>query len=164
MNKWLVSIIALIIILAIAFGIYWFFYRDNSQEDAAPTPTVTVTPSTESAKPKATETTPPTKFENIKTPHFVSSSPANNQVLTTLPSKVTITFNFDLGPASEILVMANGNILNTSEPTKISSDNLSMSQTINPVEGASYKVTYIACWPDGSCHNGSFGFTAKSNE
>jgi len=163
MNKWILWVGILVIILGLAGLAYWFFYKNFTQKKAT-TPTVTTTKTTtKSSEPKKEETTQ-TKFENIKTPHFVSSSPANNQVLTTLPSKVTITFNFDLGPASEILVMANGNILNTAEPTKISSNKLSMSQTINPVEEASYKVTYIACWPDGSCHNGSFGFTAKSNE
>ena len=107
------------------------------------------------------ETSKQTSYQNIKSPHFVSSNPANNAVLDTTTSKVTINFNFDLAVGSKITVAVDGNVVNTPDPTKISADKLSMSVNINPVEPANYKVDYVACWPDGSCHNGSFGFSVK---
>ena len=100
-------------------------------------------------------------FENIKTPHFVSSTPANNAVLTTPPSEVTINFNFDLAAGSVIKITADGNGVTTQQGTKISADKLYMTALINPIQPANYKVEYTACWPDGSCHNGSLGFTVK---
>lgn len=146
-----------IIVVLVGGGVY-FATRQTSK------PTQVTT--TQSPTPKATAgleatTTAPKaeNFENIKTPHFVSSEPANNQVLSKGPSQVTINFNFNLTTGSKISVAANDNEVTTQQGTKIAADKLSMTALINPVEPAVYKVNYTACWPDGSCHDGSFGFT-----
>lgn len=99
------------------------------------------------------------QFENIKSPHYVSSTPANNAVLSSVPDKVTITFNFDLVSGSKITVTVNGK--EVSSTTTIAQDKLSMSTNLNAAESGSYKVNYTVCWPDGSCHEGSFGFLVK---
>ena len=105
------------------------------------------------------ETTVQEQFENIKSPHYVSSTPINNAVLSSVPDKVTITFNFDLVSGSKITVTINGK--EVSGTTTIAQDKLSMSTNLNAAESGSYKVNYTACWPDGSCHEGSFGFLLK---
>lgn len=101
----------------------------------------------------------PQQFENTKSPHYVSSTPANNAVLSAVPDKVTVTFNFDLAASSKITVTVNGK--EVSGTTTISQDKLSMSTNLETTEAGSYKVNYTACWPDGSCHEGSFGFFVK---
>lgn len=159
MNKTLIGIVVGFVILITAGGVY-FATRQS------PTPTVGV-PETTKPTPKAVEESTgtgkiqPQAFDNIKTPHFVSSEPANNAVLTTPPSEVKINFNFDLVANSKISVLANGSDVTTAQGTKIGSDKLSMITLINPVQSANYKVNYTACWPDGSCHEGSFGFTVQ---
>lgn len=162
MNKATLGIVIAVVLIVLAGGgVYLAIRQSSSPTSQTQTPTVTTpTPQTEKE-----ETTPPTSpqgdFENIKTPHFVSSDPVNNAVLTKGPSQVTINFNFNLAAGSKISVTANGNDVTTTQGTKISSDKLSMTALINPIEPATYKVLYTACWPDGSCHNGSFGFTVK---
>jgi methionine-rich copper-binding protein CopC len=167
MRKWFIAAIVAIILAVVGGGLYFFLTKDKGSNQNTPPPVQTTPVATESISPateeeKAEETTQ--NFENIKTPHFVSSTPTNNATLTSGPSKVTINFNFNLGPGSKIIVTADGNNINTPEATKIASDKLFMSQTINPIEPGDYKVTYTACWPDGSCHNGSFGFSVKINQ
>ena len=153
MNKTVIGVVVIIIII-LGGGIF-LASRQKSQPAQISPPTQQTTPTTgESALQPGT-------FENIKTPHFVSSNPENNAVLTKGPSQVTINFNFNLATGSVISVTANGNNV-VAQPAKISADKLSMTALINPVEPTNYKVNYTACWPDGSCHNGSFGFTVKS--
>lgn len=99
-------------------------------------------------------------FDNIKTPHFESSEPNNNAKLTTPPTKVAINFNFDLVTPSEIKVTRDGSSVTTGT-TQISENKLSMSVPIDATQPGNYKVAYTACWPDGTCHDGSFGFSVK---
>ena len=162
MKKYFWILIVVAFALLIIAGVY--FWSNRSDEESVkttkkPNEQVVATPSSKTGE--KSESAKPTQFENIKSPHFVSSTPENNTVLTSPPSQVTINFNFDLAAGSKIKVTADGSDITTQQGTTISSDNLSMRTLINPIEPASYKVGYTACWPDGSCHNGSFGFTVE---
>lgn len=99
-------------------------------------------------------------FTQTKAAHFVSSEPANNTVLTAPPTSVKINFNFDLAPPSKITVTRDGMDV-ASGQTTIAADKLSMSVPINAQQTGNYQVNYTACWPDKSCHNGSFGFSVQ---
>jgi len=99
-------------------------------------------------------------FQNIKTPHYVSSNPENNGLLTTSLNQVSIQFNFDLANNSTIEVTRDGVSVVTGEK-QISSDKLTLSVPVNAAQTGNYSVSYSACWPDGSCHQGSFGFSVK---
>ena len=159
MNKTLVGLIIVVVVI-IGGGVYFATRQTvtptvQTPAIAIPTPQAAVKESTEAGKIQ-TQT-----FDNIKTPHFVSSEPANNAVLTISPSQVKINFNFDLAENSKILVTVNGNEVTTAVGTKISADKFSMTTLVNPIASANYKVNYTACWPDGSCHDGSFGFTVQ---
>lgn len=101
-----------------------------------------------------------TNFENIKTPHFVSSDPFNNDTLAKAPENVLIVFNFNLVTGSKISLKTNGQEV-TSASAKISTDKLSMTVPVSINQSGNYETSYTACWPDGSCHNGSFGFVVK---
>ncbi len=102
----------------------------------------------------------PQVFAAVKTPHFVSSQPENNAVLASSPSSVNINFNFDLGAGSSVQVLRDG-VTVSSGTSAVSVDKLSMSVPVQANQPGNYAVSYTACWPDGSCHNGSFGFTVQ---
>jgi methionine-rich copper-binding protein CopC len=97
-----------------------------------------------------------------KSAHYVSNVPAHASVLSSVPEKVTITFNFDLSPPSSISVIKDGKEVSTGE-TLISQDKLVLAKALPSKSGAGlYIVKYNACWPDGSCHDGQFQFGVKS--
>ncbi len=149
-------------ILAFLFLLFINKPKENT-ETTTPTKTTEQKTATQETKTKTTDSGLETvTYQNIKSPHFVSSTPANNVILTTGPSQVTINFNFDLGPGSKIEVIVDGNSV-VAQEAKVSSDKLSMTALVNPVEPGNYQVKYTACWPDGSCHEGSFGFSVKTN-
>lgn len=104
-----------------------------------------------------------------KSAHYESNMPKHGAVLATPPVNIVIDFNFDLAPNSEIRVYSSG-VKNprtgttspvdiTTGETVIDTNKLSMRRAINP-EAADdkYTVEYNVCWPDGSCHDGSFEF------
>jgi methionine-rich copper-binding protein CopC len=105
----------------------------------------------------------PTEFATpVKSPHFVSSTPAHGAILEDRPTEVTLRFNFDIVPPSEIhLTLQADDALPdyaVGEP-EFSADKLSMTQALKPdLPSGLYTVSYIACWPDTSCHEGSFQF------
>ena len=151
------AIILIIIVLAIVF---FFAQKKTSQPQPLPT-TVTQTIGDHNQTAESNQDGfKQEEFQNIKTPHFVSSTPANNEVLKNFPTEVTINFNFDLVEGSKIGVSFNGSSI-VDQQTKISADKLSMTLPIYPATFGNYKVDYTACWPDGSCHNGSFGFSVS---
>jgi methionine-rich copper-binding protein CopC len=103
----------------------------------------------------------PRTFTERKAAHFVRSEPANNAGLAAAPESVTIFFDFTLSTESTISVDADGEPLGVALPT-LSADRLSMSIPVDNRNGAgAFSVTYRACWPDQSCHDGAFGFTVS---
>ncbi|MEX0616279.1 MAG: copper resistance protein CopC [Candidatus Woykebacteria bacterium] len=159
--KKVVIISAFIVVLAIVTIVIILYVTNNTSEDT----TVSSNSSTNIAEEKNptnnsnSEFTQDT-FQNIKTPHYVSSTPANNELLITSLNQVSIQFNFDLANNSIIEVTRDGSSVVTGEK-QISSDKLNMSVLVNAAQTGNYSVSYSACWPDGSCHQGSFGFSVK---
>ena len=99
-------------------------------------------------------------FQNIKAPHFVSSNPSNNQLLTAPLSQVTVSFNFDVAEPSKISV-TRGGVSVTTGGTVISDDKFSLSVPVSADRTGNYEVKYTACWADKSCHGGNYGFSVK---
>lgn len=131
---------------------------DTPSASQTPTPTPTPSPQPTPAPTSFTQE----KYENLKSAHYVSSLPANNALMTTAVEKVQINFNFDLAKPSKIVVTLDSQ--EVSGETSISTDKLSLSTPINGTKNGNYKVAYTGCWPDGSCHTGSFGFSINLNE
>jgi methionine-rich copper-binding protein CopC len=101
-------------------------------------------------------------FENVKSPHFLTSSPANNAAVPAgIVKTVDLTFDFDLAGDSKIGVTNDGKDVTTGK-TEIVGDKLKLTVPVDTATAGGYKVTYSACWPDGSCHDGSFGFNVKA--
>jgi plastocyanin len=138
------------------------------EEDTDTTDTGTTPPATTET---GTATTPPIPasepmlftFETPKkSAHYESNTPAHESVLAAVPINVVIDVNFDLAPPSVISIMKDGQEWGVGE-TIIDDGNLAMRRNIDPnAPDGLYTVTYNACWPDGSCHDGHFQFGVDS--
>lgn len=96
-----------------------------------------------------------------KARHYVSSNPEHAVTLAEKAAAVTISFNFDLAKPSSISVKQNGKEYAIDE-TIISADKLTLSRELaSELPDGLYEVTYRACWPDATCHNGLFQFAIK---
>lgn len=145
------------VVIALVVGIGIWLATQPAQ---APAETPTPEKLSSTAQPGTAASFQAQTFSQTKAAHFVSSEPANNALLPAAPTSVKITFNFDLAPPSKISVARDGMDI-TSGQTTIAADKLSMSVPITAQPSGNYLVTYTACWPDASCHNGSFGFSVQ---
>lgn len=132
---------------------------------ATPAPAATATPTAENAtltptptEIMATPTPEPVVFdvEELKTPHYVAVSVEHGALLEAPPAEISITFNFTLAPPTQLRVVKEGETIVTSNA--ISEDRLVLSANVPNQGSGIYIVYYDACWPDGSCHQGQFGF------
>ncbi|MBI2327066.1 copper resistance protein CopC [Candidatus Curtissbacteria bacterium] len=99
------------------------------------------------------------KFENPKkSAHYESNTPAHGAVLAGVPINVVIDFNFDLAEGSAISIKNDGREYGIADVV-IDKNKLAMRRKMDPAapDGV-YTVSYKACWPDGSCHEGNFQF------
>ncbi|MBI4037681.1 cupredoxin domain-containing protein [Candidatus Curtissbacteria bacterium] len=93
-----------------------------------------------------------------KAAHYESNTPAHGSVLAGVPVNVVIDFNFDLAQPSEIKIFKDGKDFGQGE-TVLDSNKLAMRRNINyDSPNGLFTVEYKACWPDKSCHDGSFQF------
>jgi plastocyanin len=93
-----------------------------------------------------------------KSAHYETNTPAHGTTLAGVPINIVIDFNFDLAKPSEIKILKDGQDFGVGE-TVIDNNKLSMRRTMNPGSpDGKYQVMYNACWPDTSCHDGSFEF------
>lgn len=93
-----------------------------------------------------------------KSAHYESNTPEHGAVLAGVPINVVIDFNFDLAKPSSILITSASQEYGDGE-TIIDSGKLAMRRNIKgDAPDGLYTVTYNACWPDGSCHDGKFQF------
>lgn len=99
-----------------------------------------------------------------KSAHYESNTPQHGAVLAGVPVNVLINFNFDLAKPSEISTKNNGKEYGVGG-TVIDNNKLAMRRNIDPAapDGV-YMVSYNACWPDGSCHDGSFEFAIDKSK
>jgi len=99
------------------------------------------------------------QFQNPKkSAHYESNTPAHGATLAGVPINVVIDFNFDVAKGSSISIANNGKEYGVGE-TLIDSNPLAMRRNIDPnAPDGVYKVSYKACWADGSCHDGDFQF------
>lgn len=90
--------------------------------------------------------------------HFTASTPAHGATLTQAPSEIVLNFNFTLHEISTVTVTRNGSPVTTG-PLAFGDRKLSLRAPLTGGVGEGlYVVTYKACWPDQSCHDGQFGF------
>ncbi|MDP3741580.1 MAG: plastocyanin/azurin family copper-binding protein [bacterium] len=93
-----------------------------------------------------------------KSAHYESNTPAHAAILAEAPINIVIDFNFDLAVPSAISIMHEGKEYGAGE-TVIDANKLSMRRNFDlAAPDGPYKVSYTACWPDRSCHDGLFEF------
>jgi plastocyanin len=95
--------------------------------------------------------------------HFVDSVPAHGATFAAAPTRIVINFDFVLSNKSSASLTRDGQPVTLGAPEFPGDRKLTM-QSVLP-QGLSdglYVVSYRACWPDGSCHDGQFGFTVDS--
>lgn len=147
--KKILTLVVVIVIVVIAF----FVIDDRGQEgsqDVSSMPSATASPS-----PSAQSFS---FNREKKSAHYETNTPAHGSTLAAVPINVVIDFNFDLAEPSSISITNNGKEYGVGD-TVIDKNKLSMRRGIdtNAPDGL-YKVAYNACWPDRSCHDGSFEF------
>lgn len=99
-----------------------------------------------------------------KAAHWESNTPSHAAVLAGVPVNVVIDFNFDLASNSQINISKGGADV-AAGVTVIDDNKLAMRRSIKAGNGDGlYKVSYNACWPDGSCHDGTFEFAVSSSK
>src|SRR3989344_4285617 len=139
-------VIILIAAVAVVFGGgYLLLNRPSS-------PTPAINTSSQESSSSASFATPK------KSAHYESNAPEHALTLAGAPVNVVINFNFDLAKPSEIKIERDGKDFGVGE-TVIDGNKLSMRRNMDSTasEGV-YTANYNACWPDGSCHDGSFQF------
>ena len=144
--------IVIIVLVLIAAGVFVVITTQN--KGTAPTGNTTVNEAPSQNEPAAqfSFTTPK------KSAHYEGNTPAHGAILAAPPINIVLDFNFDLAVPSAISVTREGNEYATGE-TVIDRNKLSMRRAFNPeAPDGLYKVTYNACWPDRSCHDGHFEF------
>lgn len=99
------------------------------------------------------------KFESPrKSAHYETNTPSHSSILPAPPINVVIDFNFDLSKPSSIKIEKDGRDFGMGE-TVIDQNKLSMRRDFDPeAPDGLYTVLYNACWPDKTCHEGSFQF------
>ena len=156
MKKYL-PVIGIIVISAVVGIVGWSL---KSKKQSTETTGITQT-QTSLTSGQFTFTTPK------KSAHYESNTPVHGAVLAGVPTNVVIDFNFDLAPPSEIKIEKDGRNYGFGE-TVIDQNKLAMRRNMaSDAPDGLYTVSYNACWPDGSCHDGSFQFAidrTKSGE
>lgn len=107
--------------------------------------------------------TPTPTFTQVKSAHFVDSTPLHGEVYAAQPINITINFNFDLGEGSRIRVhSASGQEWQAGE-ADIEDGRTALTVPLKAgMPDGNYAVDYTACWPDKSCHDGKFSFAVNS--
>ena len=153
MNKVLTLVLVLIVTAAAGF---YFYNSQNSLKQSSGD-----SDQSEVSNPVDVMSSPQgeTKFANPKkSAHYETNTPAHGAVLAAAPTNIVIDFNFDLAVPSEISIKKDGVEYGVGE-TLIDTNKLAMRRNFDTkAPDGIYRVTYNACWPDKSCHDGFFEF------
>ena len=136
---------AVVIVLAVAAGAFFFLRGKVPGMNLSGTSSTRTTGEFSFATPK-------------KSLHWENNVPEHGAILAGVPVNVSINFNFDLGPGSEISITKDSQEYGEGETT-IDENKLTLRRKMSPDSpDGKYAVNYKACWPDGSCHDGMFEF------
>ncbi len=101
--------------------------------------------------------------QQVKSAHFVDSTPLHNDVYAAQPVNITINFNFDLAQGSKISVTSSDKTEWTEGDILIEDVNTALKKNLKQqMPDGQYLVKYTACWADRSCNDGQFSFRIDS--
>lgn len=106
----------------------------------------------------------PRQKQEIRTPHFLDSTPAQAEAYAAQPINITLNFDFDLAAGSDITVRsADGREWSDGAPI-IEDARTALKISLQPgMPDGQYHVRYTACWPDQACDKGEFFFSIDSS-
>lgn len=144
-------------ILGVVVGIY-LISQNKSSTQTAPADQTT---------PQGIQTQDYSFTNPKKSAHWETNTPEHGSILAGVPVNAVINFNFDLVSNSTISIKMGGKDYGVGQVI-VDQNKLSMRRNMDPVapDGV-YTVEYLACWPDKTCHDGSFQFAidrSKSSE
>lgn len=147
MNRFILTA-GVIIVLAIG-GFYFLISHPKDTSTSIPQMQI----------PSQTPTQKSEPFTNPKkSAHYENNTPEHGLTVAGVPINVVINFNFDLAPPSSISITMDGKEYGVGE-TVIDANKLSMRRKMDPQSpDGIYTVSYNACWPDKTCHDGNFQF------
>lgn len=94
-----------------------------------------------------------------KSAHYESNTPEHGDALADVPTNVVIDFNFDLSEKSSATIKDSAGQDWGLGETQVDKNKLTLRRLVKPDSpDGLYTVSYDACWPDGSCHDGYFEF------
>ena len=103
--------------------------------------------------------------QQIKTSHYLDSTPAHGDIYAAQPINITVNFNFDLAQNSKISVTSLAGSDWTEGEVSIEDNKTALKKNLKQgMPDGGYFVKYTACWPDGSCHDGQFNFSIDSSK
>lgn len=103
--------------------------------------------------------------QQIKSPHFLDSTPLHNETYAAQPINVTLNFDFDLADGSAITILSIDNQEWQDGAVVIADAQTALQVPLKQdMPDGQYQVLYTACWPDRSCHNGQFSFIINSSK
>jgi plastocyanin/methionine-rich copper-binding protein CopC len=145
------GIVLILVVVGLVAGTGWFVWQKNDKK----MPTSTNTP----APTVPTKTGEKINFANPKKgAHFESSTPAHGSTLAAVPAGVVLDFNFDLVSNSTIQINKDGKDYGTGSTTVDANKLALRRQMAADAPDGVYTVNYNGCWPDRTCHDGSFQF------
>lgn len=153
-------LITALILILFAFLVSACSVSDTGIEDEPAVEDIEVDTDSDDPEEPLEETSLSFVFETpVKSPHYVDNVPFHASVIPAVPVNVIVNFDFDVIPSSAIVITGQDGQVYSTGDTIIDDNKLGMRVMMEPdsPEGL-YTVTYQACWPDGSCHEGMFQF------
>jgi plastocyanin len=157
--KTLLVIVLILVLAGLGAGGYYLYMQQYQPTSTTHSPTSI--PLTPTVPVNAPVTTQETGIQEIKSAHFEDSTPAHNSVFAAAPMNVVINFNFDLADNSTIAIEKDG-VDYGNGATNLDPNKRSMRRVMKAAPDGVYTVNYTACWPDRTCHDGTFAFTIDS--
>lgn len=104
------------------------------------------------------------QFENVPTSGLVSSTPRHGDVLSEVPSSITVAFSSPLGPSSTLAAYSSSEEALQLGRGQFSDDRLSMTVGLSSAASRTVNVRYSACSADNTvCEEGTFSFAIRAN-
>ena len=155
MSKLLKIVLIILVLVVLAAGVWLFFIKDDDGKGNSAT----------SSSTSISTTGKSFTFANPKkSAHYESNAPAHGSILAGVPVNIVIDFNFDLARPSSISIVSESKEYGVGD-TAIDQNKLSMRRGMDSkAPDGLYTINYTACWPDGSCHDGSFQFAIDSKQ
>ncbi len=154
-------LIGLLVIGVVGLALYFLVFAPKTEPSEPDVETTKVATTSTTTNPPATKVDFGTPK---KSPHFVDSTPLHSEVYASQPINITINFNFDIDPSSTISVTKDGQEW-TQGSIKVENNKLSLKKDLKQgMTDGVYVVSYLACWPDKSCHDGTFSFQIDSSK